>query len=292
MDMFAAKESSNGQMVRDVEKGPIGYQLLLNYCFGHPQSTLLICPYGSGVNYINHNQTMVNVKIQWAPNGHFNHDSEWLKTSPDDMFWEHSTKLAMEFVALRDIKEGEEIFLDYGDEWEAKWQKHIEAWQSAPDRREYISSHQMNLIHVDDSIRTKEEQELDPYPENVAINCHSALKQSFWEELVEEAIEAGTKPHDDPLEYIERVGWSRDYKGYPCAILERDDENNEYSVALQYLENGEWFEERVQDVPRKAIVFVDMPYTTDMHLLDTFRYPIGIPDGIMPAAWENRHGMK
>ncbi|KAL3910590.1 MAG: hypothetical protein SGILL_007635, partial [Bacillariaceae sp.] len=111
--------------------------------------------------------------------------------------------------------------------------------------------------------------------------------QSFWVELVQEAIAIGKKPYSDPLEYIEKEGWFRDYKGFPCNILERHDENQTYDVALQYQENDEWFEERVEGVPRKAIVFVDMPYTTDMHLLDTFRHSIGIPDDIMPEAWKS-----
>ncbi len=36
--------------------GKMGYQLLLNYCYGHKDSTLLLCPYGPLTNFINHNQ--------------------------------------------------------------------------------------------------------------------------------------------------------------------------------------------------------------------------------------------
>jgi hypothetical protein len=35
-----------------------------------------------------------------------------------------SGKLMMEFVALRDLQPGEEIFIDYGHEWEASWEEH------------------------------------------------------------------------------------------------------------------------------------------------------------------------
>jgi hypothetical protein len=31
---------------------------------------------------------------------------------------------AFDYVALRDIKEGEKLFLDYGNGFEAAWQKH------------------------------------------------------------------------------------------------------------------------------------------------------------------------
>jgi hypothetical protein len=37
----------------------------------------------------------------------------------------------MELVALRDIESGEELFLDYGDDWERSWQHHLETWQPA-----------------------------------------------------------------------------------------------------------------------------------------------------------------
>jgi len=33
--------------------------------------------------------------------------------------------LSFEYVALRDIEEGEEIFMDYGEEWEDAWEQHV-----------------------------------------------------------------------------------------------------------------------------------------------------------------------
>lgn len=33
------------------KKEQTGYQMLLNYCFGHDESTLLLCPYASGKFY-------------------------------------------------------------------------------------------------------------------------------------------------------------------------------------------------------------------------------------------------
>ena len=127
--------------------------------------------------------------------------------------------------------------------------------------------------------------DLKVIPDNVDINCHPALRQSFWRELVDEALSINKEPYSNALEFIEKEGWMRDYKGYPCNILLYHNENKTYSVSLQYQELGEWFEERVEDVPREAIAFVDKPYTTDMHLLHTFRHPIGIPDHMLPEAW-------
>jgi hypothetical protein len=45
----------------------IGKQLLLNYCFGHPDSNLLLLPFAPGVNFINHNSEKANAIIRWSP---------------------------------------------------------------------------------------------------------------------------------------------------------------------------------------------------------------------------------
>jgi hypothetical protein len=43
-----------------------GYRVLVNYCYGNKNSEMLLCLYGNGVNYINHNQTQANMKIRGA----------------------------------------------------------------------------------------------------------------------------------------------------------------------------------------------------------------------------------
>jgi hypothetical protein len=44
-----------------------GKQLLLNYCFGDPDSNLLLLPFAPGVNFINHNSEKANAIIRWSP---------------------------------------------------------------------------------------------------------------------------------------------------------------------------------------------------------------------------------
>ena len=87
-----------------------------------------------GVNYINHNQTQVNVNLQWAPNGILNQDDAWLHKSPHDMEYEYKLHLAMDYVATCDIHDGEELFLDYGKEWEEAWQEHLADWEPTKSR--------------------------------------------------------------------------------------------------------------------------------------------------------------
>ena len=46
LKMFADKvDPRTGEEYRDISK-PAGQQLLLNYCFGHSSSSMLLCPYG------------------------------------------------------------------------------------------------------------------------------------------------------------------------------------------------------------------------------------------------------
>ena len=51
-----------------------------------------------------------------------------------------SAVLAMEVVALRDIHPHEELFLDYGEEWESAWLQHVRDWQPANGASSYISA--------------------------------------------------------------------------------------------------------------------------------------------------------
>jgi hypothetical protein len=279
--MFDAKQSSSGRLIRDLEKGPYGQQVLINYCFGHPESTILLCPYGAGVNYINANQSLANVKVQWAQDGNTNHNSEWLNTKPEDMEWIYKSMLAMDYVALRDIKAGEELLLDYGDAWEIAWGAHVKAWKVVADWEEYTSASHFNEMYAESPVRTSEEQNEIPYPENLVINCHPALVEQVFDALNEDELFATA--HD----YIEQVGWVPEKKGFECIIRNRNDTVGTYEITLIYQENGTNRKVHHRDIPRKAITFVDVPYTTDLHLPDAFRYPIGIPDDILPDAWRN-----
>jgi hypothetical protein len=253
----------------------IGEQVALNYCFGHSESTLILCPYGSGVNYINHNKTLANVKIQWAEHGSTGHNASWLEMDPKKMKWNYKTILAFDYIATRDIAEGEELFLDYGDDWENTWQEHVDNWKPSDHWKDYLSATQYNTIHGTDRLRTLTEQVSHPYPENMVIRCHSYL--------LDEKYTQRPKVENDP-----KLQWKPPLdKGYTCEILDRNDEEGTYTVLVTY-ESGEdlWQQVMRVGVTRQSISFVDLPYSTDMHLLKAFRHPLGIPEDMMPDAWK------
>jgi len=172
--------SSDNNRTTDI----IGEQLLLNYCFGHKHSTILLCPYTNGVPYINHNHQSPNARIVW-PEHPLVHNSTWLDQNIDYID-ENLNTVAFEFdiVATRDLQPGEEVLIDYGQEWEEAWNEHVSSWVPETD---HVDSSRFNCI--DDKscmstppIRTVEEQLDDPYPENLSLKCYFNLTDEREEE--------------------------------------------------------------------------------------------------------------
>mmetsp|Transcript_17838 Transcript_17838/g.48513 ORF Transcript_17838/g.48513 Transcript_17838/m.48513 type:complete len:842 (+) Transcript_17838:153-2678(+) len=138
LDIFEAKKvDGNYRHYLDMDR-KIGEELLLNYAFGHKDSNLLLVPYSPVVNFINHNGREANAYIRWPDPGHpaaMRDPQEWLERDPLDVLNE-SGSVMMEIVALRDLKPGEEIFLDYGPAWEEAWQKHASGERDGGFRHE------------------------------------------------------------------------------------------------------------------------------------------------------------
>ena len=273
--------SSTGEetWVRHVDD-VVGYQMMLNYCYGHPQSTVLLCPYGSNIGYINHNKTLANVKVQWSQDGIIMHNQTLVETEPlsvDD----YKVSLAFDYIATKDIQEGDELFLDYGDHFEEAMNAHMARWQ--PPNNEgsnYTPAEVFNEDNMNSPVRTEEEQKNDPYPDNLQIRCHSGLVHSHL------------KPGDN------LTSWETRERGYPCCILHRYPSEKYgylYKVELKLPldEVGRQYKDDIfnyfqkKDVSREAIKFFNVPYTSDLFLPNTFRKEIGIPDDMFPEHWRN-----
>lgn len=277
-----------------LEESIRSYQTSLNYCWKHPQSTMLLCPYGAGVNFVNHNQSLANVKLQWAPHGHLGHDSRFLGLTFTDIFKSNKAHLAFDWVALRDIQEGEELFLDYGDSWERAWQTRVATFEkmkreflsSPPPSEVYRSAYALNREIDGNLIRTSLEQESEPYPGNVELRCHSRAIEFAWLEA------ASTKEKD--------YKWNTIEVGVPCQVLQR--RNSSLSLSYDYdvaISNAQGLEQAdnislltcgtvVSGIPRSGLKFFDKPYTTDFYLPGAFRHPMEIPDALFPTAWRNQ----
>merc|ERR1712226_573657 len=95
---------------------------------GPRNSDILVYGYGPYFGLINHSRDKVNLALRWSTKAF--HKSKLL-TLPKEQFWQkiRPGDLVMELYALRNIEPGEELFLDYGDEWEEAWNEHVRNWQ-------------------------------------------------------------------------------------------------------------------------------------------------------------------
>jgi hypothetical protein len=301
---------------RDASKEP-GKQLIVNYCFGHSKSTLLLCPYTSPSAYINHSRKP-NARVVWADETTPNHNAEWLKEDVDFLKKQEAIGLSLNFEATRDIQPGEEVFIDYGREWEAAWKKYVIEWKPPADADEFVSAITLQQ-DLSTPLRTMIEQVNEPYPQNIAFYCHTYSLEE--EEYVDEwsLSEAGYWEYewdeDDTFadEESEYSVWWKTYirwaPKYPCNILDRseessfDDDGNyighTYSVLLlaedEVVRDEVWVQGTapagekhvIRKIPRAAIDIRDKMYTKNEFLSGSFRHPMMIPGDIFPKTWMN-----
>jgi SET domain len=256
---------------------PHHYQLLLNYCFGHAESTLLLCPYGMLNFLINHNATNPNTKIQWSKN---HRHPEWFEQPVDSWGKEWHNGLSLDFVALRDIEPGEEISIDYGKEWEAAWQEHVRNFDNPRPR--YIPAFELNKM---DDLVLPTYFERDDQFELVLTFCREHF---FPDDFEVEPYSFGFDGEEDFGSY------------YLCRVYERNDTTHTYTVEVfereEWIENAKYDMEKTYkdtprlilfDVPRDAFFFRDVPYGRDHHQFWSFRHDMRIPDDMFPEIWKN-----
>lgn len=138
----------------------IGMQLLVNYCMSHPESSVLLCP-DTNALLINHCSTRMKDWEQYCPNGPNaearwasgwdSTSDKWRQMSLDELDQQQARGLALEIIALRDIQPNEEVFLDYGPEWEEAWQAHVAAWKPPAETarlnaKTWISAEEANQL--------------------------------------------------------------------------------------------------------------------------------------------------
>ena len=254
-----------------------GHQLLVNYAYSHPLSNLLLIPYGAGVTLINHaggDSTKANVALQWSQQM----STDWLDMSVEQVLVEQldeSTGMMMELVALRDIEPGEELLLDYSDNWQRAWDRHVQLFRSPVNAETYVAP---DVWNSKAELRTMQKGGLY-YPAYIQAVCNIGSR------LLIEATESMSDV--DGAGYLE---WEAadDASFVPCLIESADEqETTTYHVSV----TGDGSEGRVDykfiGVPRRAIAFVETPYTGNQHLRHAFRHPIEIPDNVWPTAWND-----
>jgi hypothetical protein len=255
-----------------------GHQLLLNYCFGHPKSSLLLFPYAPVVNYVNHNATGFNAELRWSnlPN----HQADWLKRTPEDLMNDDHAGLIMELVATRDIAPGEEIFLNYGVSWEDAWTNFVDSWE--PGDADYVPASDLNDWY--DWIEPDA-----PESEDTFARCYySRLKKDplhknvfIWrgdKDIYEDASYASTKYCEVIGREIPKDAYLRKGSTLPLDVT--------YTAKIYPKDKG-GITFIMRGIPRRAVEFFDQGYTSDSFLQDVFRHEIELPDHMVPEAWRD-----
>lgn len=311
----------------------LGHQLLLNYCFGHRDSSLLLCP-ATQAELINHCSTRTrecgnqgpNAAIRWAQ-GWDPVSDKWQTYSYEQLDKETSRGLALEVYALRDIAPGEEVFIDYGIEWEQAWQKHMETYRPPQQVDGWITAKEANAEDkilpqfITQDLRTTvnhpylftacqyfasivDENEYPPDGE------HQEISSDEWKDWSDEKIlqvfsNTGTKfIYKDKYGRTDQ-GYSRhrDKSHWPCSVLrEEEGEGMDamgnpttfYTVRIHqspFKDETSWHE---SDLPRiltnysrSSIHYIVQSYAGDQFIPGAFRHAIGIPDEMFPEQWKN-----
>jgi hypothetical protein len=196
------------------------------------------------------------------------HKPEWL--SKDIHFLRNTIEkigVSFDYVAMRDIQEGEEMFMDYGDEWQAAWDDHVRTWEPLQDAEHYMHSSEWK-----GPLLTEEEQKETPYPPNVMTLCTESYASSRNE-------------HGD---FVFTPILRETSHRIHCNVVDRtQNQNEEYLYTVRYRQDRS--DTRiVKNVPKEGVELVDRLKTADWHMKNAFRHEIMIPDDIFPDSWKNR----
>lgn len=263
----------------------VGQQLLLNYCYGHPDSSMLLIPTGTLSSFINHSSEKANAKLVFS--NHKENKLDMLKQTPAELLHEEFIGIVMEIVALDDINEGEEILLDYGEEWQNAWDEHVKSWNAKVESGKIPSPWPTRALDLNQEYKSKPFPTIEEgadYPENIRQTCFLIVTDVGKDGKSEKswAIPKNGKIFDD-----ENI--------FDCSVKERielDEEQPKAIGGLPYNYTIMWTNKEdeaaeVINVPHQAIVFLDKPDTSDQFVKEAFRHYIKIPDEIFPNAWRD-----
>lgn len=95
----------------------------------------------------------------------------------------------MEVVAITDIAPGDEVTIDYGEEWAAAWEDHIEAWNDGIEDGTIPDPWPIRALDMNAEYKNKPFEIESDYPENVMLKCFLMVKKPTDEPPINEAGE-------------------------------------------------------------------------------------------------------
>jgi hypothetical protein len=287
LDMYKIHElldENGGKMglAYDFEQ-PIGQQLAMNYAFGHAESSILFLPTAPLVSYINHDSDYYNAYVDWSDHDYLTSRDEVnaaplkdLKTS-----WAQQS-VVFHYIAVQDIKKGDEILIDYGDDWEEAWEQYNEALPKTATS----PAHAMDVAkqYIDQPFPTDLKVGKIPYPKGVVTACYIQVGEPVDGRPKNNAMGQAILPWTGPatpeamkggdLVVCDLISSAADEFGsYAYTVKARLKVNNEIA--------------QIEGVPHSAITLVDRPYTSAIHTPGAFRHWIEIDDQRFPQQWRD-----
>uniref|UniRef100_A0A7S1D0D5 SET domain-containing protein n=1 Tax=Cyclophora tenuis TaxID=216820 RepID=A0A7S1D0D5_CYCTE len=212
---------------------------------------------------------------------HPEHKVEWYDMTPEELVETEFQYigLLMEIVATKDIAPGEEVFLDYGDEWDAAWDFHVEEFNKKlgdeiPNPWP-IRGLDLNEEYREKPYKTVEEQANEPYPSDTRQMCFLTLDTN-----TESTIRSWVAPEKTSPYTTDNL--------FDCRVMKRiQAEDKLYNYTVEWTSDDDEVT-TIENVPHKAITFIDAAGKSDQFFQGAFRHYIGIPDDIFPqGSWRD-----
>jgi hypothetical protein len=213
---------------------------------------------------------------------------------------EHYSTIAFDVIATRDINVDEEVFIDYGIEWETAWQDHVRNWKPpcAKGTKSSFEIKQMNNYKFNPDSHTWGEDHMTVCK---ATNVQGEL--IYLIKVDQEIPQDGSQRFSTDFNGItfDHPGFDYAEEGVgrlPCVVLGIFEEQLMFNIA--YLLNVEQTKELLphnplgartikfrNKVPASEVEIINRPFRSDMHWKGAFRHPIKIPDEIFPEHWKD-----
>lgn len=195
---------------------------------------------------------------------------EWLDKPIKEWAFTSGSGLCFDYIATRDIPDGEEILLDYGDDWQRAWDQHVVTWEPVERLTDRLNADLDGLIPTEKEWKYSMGNPNDD-PNAVTLWCYSAYR------LIQ-----GLPPAKN--------------KAYPCKVIARNDDGTYLAEVVMHMQNEKAdqcetaFDEALWAIPRDALAYggpFEVDDTREQWNPKTFRHHIGVPDHLLPLAWQN-----
>ena len=291
--------------------------LALNYQFSHPGSSLYLFPTTSAllINHRSANQrwggTKPNAELRWSTTDR--KSAYFLQRTLEDLKKEHYTTLVIDIVATRTIEPDEEITIDYGDNWNEAWGRHVANFKSScPAKGDGVpcfkSSKVVNEMNGDkfnvvnqawseDHFTACRRSEMPTGDDSVIFIVPKPKNKSYTKREVAHIDKDGNEYRwsfrgiDFDHEGFDLAATTSEW--YPCLVLDSSEDDKTLDVVYFTYETSTLDDEEANVLRRERMLmaedikFLNKPYKSDMYWEGAFRHPIEIPDSIFPPLWKD-----